>query len=176
VTSLQTTRVRCRRGFTLVELMIVVAIIGVLAALAIYGVRKYLSLSKSAEARQNVGAIARSAVAAYTRVSAPGELMASGASAKAEQHKLCTTSHAVPATFALIQGRKYQPSTKTAWSDFNWGSRTRRCRSPLPRTAAREDGSATRVAPSAPPVYQTCAIAAATSKVHLAANSANTGQ
>ncbi len=119
-----TTHVRCRRGFTLVELMIVVAIIGVLAALAIYGVRRYLALRTRAEARQNVGAIARSAVAAYTRVSAPALLMASGTSANGEQHKLCTTSHAVPATFALIQGRKYQPSTKTAWSDFNWGSST----------------------------------------------------
>jgi type IV pilus assembly protein PilA len=39
-----------RRGFTLVELMIVVAIVGVLAALAMYGFRKYQLSSKTGEA------------------------------------------------------------------------------------------------------------------------------
>ena len=44
-------------GFTLVELMIVVAIIGVLAALAIYGVSRYLKHSKTAEANRSLGTI-----------------------------------------------------------------------------------------------------------------------
>ena len=54
-----------RKGFTLVELMIVVVIIGILASLAIYGVRKYVANSKTAEARLGVGAISKAAMSAY---------------------------------------------------------------------------------------------------------------
>ena len=47
--------------------MIVVAIIGVLAALAVYGVRKYVLNAKTAEARSSLGAIGKAQIAAYNQ-------------------------------------------------------------------------------------------------------------
>jgi len=53
-----------QRGFTLVELLITVAIIGVLSAVAIVGYRKWVDSSKNAEVGAMIGAI-RSTMEAY---------------------------------------------------------------------------------------------------------------
>jgi len=52
-------------GFTLVELMIVVAIIGILAAVAIPGFMKYIKDSKTSEAKLNLKALAEGAMSFY---------------------------------------------------------------------------------------------------------------
>jgi type IV pilus assembly protein PilA len=103
------------RGFTLIELMIVVAIVGVLAALAIYGVRKYLLNSKTAEARNAVGQMAKDAKTAYERESMPGTILADNGTAALANNLCSSASATIPASADSIKGKKYQ-SAASEWS------------------------------------------------------------
>jgi type IV pilus assembly protein PilA len=99
-----------KRGFTLIELMIVVAIVGILAVLAIYGVRKYISNAKTAEARNSLGQIGKDAQTAYERESMAPTVLGAGTST-AVLRQLCATGGApVPNGMSGVTGKKYQSS------------------------------------------------------------------
>lgn len=84
-----------QHGFTLIELMIVVAIIGILAVLAIVGVTRYLRNAKEAEARNTIGTVSKNAAEALEREKMAGTWVAPGTSV-ASSRGFCTTSNMVP--------------------------------------------------------------------------------
>lgn len=104
------------RGFTLVELMIVVAIVGILAALAIYGVRKYMANAKSAEARNSLGQITKDAASAYNREHMAAAIIADGAGAGVSNQLCKAAAKKVPDDKAKIKGQKYQ-SFASEWDE-----------------------------------------------------------
>ena len=112
---------KAEQGFTLVELMIVVAIIGVLAVLAVYGVRKYIANAKTAEARESIGKIAQDAAGAYDREKLASNAIIADGSTTAVLRALCGLATAsVPAAIASVKGKKYQSSV----AEWNAGTAT----------------------------------------------------
>jgi type IV pilus assembly protein PilA len=90
--------------------MIVVAIIGILAVLAIYGVRKYIANAKTAEARNSLGQMSKDEASQFERETMPGANLAPGGGSLVARSLCITPTGSVPATATSIQGQKYQSS------------------------------------------------------------------
>jgi type IV pilus assembly protein PilA len=99
-------------GFTLVELMIVVAIIGVLASLAIYGVARYLKHAKTAEATRSLGAIESGARQQYSRETPWGD-----PNSQMWVHTFCPTDGPTPTVPPMASKAPFVPGQ---WDTPGW--------------------------------------------------------
>lgn len=102
----RTRQARARAGFTLIEMMISVAIIGILAAIAIPAFQNYQNRSKRSEAMANVVAIAR---------------MQQGHFAEFNTHLGVALSQPGPASGSLGPSQRiWTPAADTAFSALGW--------------------------------------------------------
>jgi len=89
---METAMKRVQQGFTLIELMIVVAIVGILAAIALPAYQDYIVRSKVSEAAATAAAC-KTSVAEYlaSKNSMPTDITAAGCSSIASQYVTTTT-------------------------------------------------------------------------------------
>jgi len=109
------------KGFTLIELMIVVAIIGILAAVAIPGFMQYIKNSKTTEAKNNLNAIGKGAISYFEAE----HYTNGGLNATTKQYPAGDATMGVKATDGTI-GQKVNPAQQgnhtgdAVWKNLNF--------------------------------------------------------
>jgi len=104
-----------KRGFTLIELMIVVAILGILAAVAIPAFINYMRRAKTSEATLNIDRIFEGGIAYFE-----AEHVARGVSGTILQHCFPSTAEWTPTT-TDASAEKYNAGTVVGeWNTPTW--------------------------------------------------------
>jgi len=104
-----------KEGFTLIELMIVVAIIGILAAIAIPAFVNYVKRAKTSETGSNLKALFQGAASYYESENWSQGVVAAGGTANASTH--CTVATATASWTPT--GAKFVPDWTTEADSFS---------------------------------------------------------
>jgi type IV pilus assembly protein PilA len=105
------------KGFTLIELMIVVAIIGILAAIAIPNFLRYQAKTKQSEAKTNLSAIFTSEVAYFGERDTYGTVATIGWAPEGHTRYLYSvTAHGATSFLANASGNVDTDATMDVWT------------------------------------------------------------
>jgi len=128
-------KIKTQRGFTLIELMIVVAIIGILAAIAIPNFLSYQAKARQTEAKTNLGSVYVAETAFYGERGEYGNFTQIGYALGSVSNSICaicrytyrignsasTTTIGTAATATIITGST-SPNTEGTVAGVNGGS------------------------------------------------------
>ena len=114
-------RLKGKKGFTLIELMIVVAIIGILAAIAIPNFLKFQAKSKQSEAKSNLGAIYTGEISYFGETNKYGDFnfINWSPSGTPRYHYVCGTWNGASNTDNTNRGDTLSTLAEPSWTGNN---------------------------------------------------------
>jgi Tfp pilus assembly protein FimT len=108
-----------RRGFTIFELLNLIALLGLVSGIAMYVLARYMRHSKTADAIGSLSTLAKASVAYYEASDATQPVGTSPDNAHAMRHFPPSSTRSVPPSLEDVKGKKYQ-SAAADWVMTPW--------------------------------------------------------